>query len=70
MIKPTRTHYYYGYTADDGLVLSLPVIPVASSVEQLKHFYEMYKDQLSENLRKKQHHIIKVTTSYEEIKEL
>jgi hypothetical protein len=70
MIKRPAVYYYYAYKSDDGVVLSLPNIPTSQSVEQLKKLYDMYKDNLSGNLKSKQHIIIKSTTSYEQIKEL
>jgi hypothetical protein len=35
----------------------------------LKKLYNMYKDNLSGNLKSKQHIIIEVTTTYKEIKQ-
>jgi hypothetical protein len=70
MIKSTQSHYYYAYKTDDGLVLTLPTIPVSRDLDQLKKFYEMYKNEIKGSMRDKEHIIIKSTTSYEEIKEL
>jgi len=70
MIKPTKSFYYYAYKSDDGLVFSLPTIPTATDLDQLKRLYEMYKNEIKGSLRNKQHIIIKTTTTYEEIKEL
>jgi hypothetical protein len=69
MIKRPAVYYYYAYKSDDGVVLSLPNIPTSQSVEQLKKLYDMYKDNLSGNLKSKQHIIIEVTTTYKEIKQ-
>lgn len=70
MIKPTKSFYYYAYKSDDGLILTLPMIPTSSDLNQLKRFYEMYKNEIKGSLRDKEHIIVKATTSYEEIKEL
>lgn len=70
MIKPTQSYYYYAYKTDDGLVLTLPTIPTATDLNQLKRHYEMYKNEIKGSLRDKEHIIVKATTSYEEIKEL
>ena len=70
MIKPTQSYYYYAYKTDDGLVLTLPTIPTATDLNQLKRRYEMYKNEIKGSLRDKEHIIVKATTSYEEIKEL
>jgi hypothetical protein len=69
MIKRPAVYYYYAYKSDDGAVLSLPNIPTSQSVEQLKKLYNMYKDNLSDNLKSKKHIIIEVTTTYKEIKQ-
>jgi hypothetical protein len=69
MIKRPAVYYYYDYKSEDGTVLSLPNIPTSQSVEQLKKLYNMYKDNLSGNLKSKQHIIIEVTTTYKEIKQ-
>ena len=69
MIKRPAVYYYYAYKSEGGTALSLPNIPTSQSVEQLKKLYNMYKDNLSGNLKSKQHIIIEVTTTYKEIKE-
>ena len=63
MIKRPAVYYYYAYKSEDGTALSLPNIPTSQSVEQLKKLYNMYKDNLSGNLKSKQHIIIEVTKS-------
>jgi len=69
MIKRSAVYYYYAYKSEDGNALSLPNIQTSQSVEQLKKLYNMYKDNLSGNLKSKQHIIIEVTTTYKEIKQ-
>jgi hypothetical protein len=67
MIKSPAVYYYYAYKSDDGVLFSLPTIPTARSVEQLKKMYEMYKNNLTPHLKNKKHLIVEVTTTYKQI---
>jgi len=53
----------------DHLRAEQDVDSASQSVEQLKKLYNMYKDNLSDNLKSKKHIIIEVTTTYKEIKQ-